>query len=147
MYRHKQTGYVILLFTLAVPVGVAAIVMRNSPAAAVAIIATFAIIALLFSSLTIEVRDGMLRSHFGPGFWKKQWPLSDIADARPTRSSIVEGWGIRVTARGMLYNVSGTGAVEVVTRSGKRFRLGTDEPEALANAIRAALPPSAGRSA
>jgi hypothetical protein len=36
----------------------------------------------------------------------------------------------------MLYNVSGTNAVEIKLRSGRRFRIGTDEPEALARALR-----------
>jgi hypothetical protein len=58
------------------------------------------------------------------------------------RSNWREGWGIRVTSRGMLYNVSGTGAVEVRLRSGERFRLGSDEPETLLRAIRAGLGPS-----
>jgi hypothetical protein len=39
----------------------------------------------------------------------------------------------------MLYNVSGTGAVEIKLRSGQRFRVGSDEPEALAQALRMAI--------
>jgi hypothetical protein len=37
--------------------------------------------------------------------------------------------------RGMLYKVSGRETVEIVLPSGERFRLGTDEPELLAQAI------------
>jgi hypothetical protein len=57
-----------------------------------------------------------------------------------------EGWGIRITARGMLYDVQGFGAVEFRLRSGERFRLGSDEPEALLRAGRAAIDwPGGGR--
>jgi hypothetical protein len=35
----------------------------------------------------------------------------------------------------MLYNVSGKGAVEVTLKSGQRFRIGTDEEEALKAAL------------
>ena len=34
-----------------------------------------------------------------------------------------------------LWNVSGLQAVELVLNNGKRFRIGTDEPENLVNAI------------
>ena len=97
------------------------------------------IIAVLFSSLTVEVGDGELRFHFGPGFWRKRFPLDEITGATPTQSSWWEGWGIRFTPRGMLYNVSGTNAVEIELPSGKRFRIGTDEPEALVQAVRTAI--------
>jgi len=101
--------------------------------------ALLVIIAVLFSSLTVEVGDGKLGFHFGPGFWRKRIALSDVAAATPTQSSWWEGWGIRFTLRGMLYNVSGTDAVEIELRSGRRFRIDTDEPEALVQAIQTAM--------
>jgi len=53
------------------------------------------------------------------------------------------GLGIRLTPHGWLYNVSGLDAIEIVRRSGKTFRVGTDEPKALAAALRAARGTSA----
>jgi len=94
---------------------------------------------VLFSSLTVEISDGELRFHFGPGFWRKRFALTEVVDASVTQSSWWEGWGIRITPRGTLYNVSGTGAVEITLRSGQRFRIGTDEPEVLAQAVRMAI--------
>jgi hypothetical protein len=94
---------------------------------------------VLFSSLTVEISDGELRFHFGPGFWRKRFALTEVVDASVTQSSWWEGWGIRITPRGTLYNVSGTGAVEITLRSGQRFRIGTDEPEVLAEAVRMAV--------
>jgi hypothetical protein len=52
------------------------------------------------------------------------------------------GWGIRITPDGLLYNVSGTRAVEITLTDGSKLRLGTDEPEALCQAIRSWLPSS-----
>ena len=46
--------------------------------------------------------------------------------------------GIRWWGHGWLYNVSGFKAVEIELASGKRLRIGTDEPERLAQAISAA---------
>ncbi len=47
--------------------------------------------------------------------------------------------GIHLTPEGWLYNVSGFRAVAVRLKSGKRFLLGTDEPERLCQAISRAL--------
>jgi hypothetical protein len=47
----------------------------------------------------------------------------------------MEGWGIRITTRGMLYNVSGRDAVEIRLDDGRRFRLGTDDPNGLVAAL------------
>jgi hypothetical protein len=45
------------------------------------------------------------------------------------------GWGIRLTPYGWLWNVSGTGGVELRFEDGGRFRVGSDEPDRLADAI------------
>jgi len=78
----------------------------------------------------------VISSYFGPGFWRKDTPLGDIASVERTRSSALEGWGIRITPRGMLYNVAGRDAVEVRLATGRRFRLGTDDPDGLVAAVR-----------
>jgi hypothetical protein len=92
--------------------------------------------AFAFSSLTIAVRDGQLSWWFGPGIVKKTVPLSTIASAEPTTISVFSGWGIHLTGRGWLYNVAGRQAVLITQQDGKRFLLGTDEPDNLAQVIR-----------
>jgi hypothetical protein len=49
------------------------------------------------------------------------------------------GWGIRLTPHGWLFNVGGLDAVELELASGRKFRIGTDEPQGLLNAIRTAM--------
>jgi hypothetical protein len=93
----------------------------------------------LFSSLTVEISEGALRWWFGPGFLKKEVPLSTILRAEATRTRTIEGWGIHLTRRGWLYNISGYGAVLVFRQDGKTFLLGSDEPERLAAAISGAM--------
>ena len=46
------------------------------------------------------------------------------------------GWGIHWVGSGWVYNVSGWEAVEIVMRNGRRHRIGTDDPNGLAQAIR-----------
>ncbi len=139
MYRHTQIGYLTLIVVLVAAVGIGVSLPNEMRPVSLGVAALLVIIAVVFSSLTVEVTDGELSFHFGPGFWRKRVALSEVAAVTPTQSSWWEGWGIRFTLRGMLYNVSGTDAVEIELRSGRRFRIGTDEPEALVQAIETAM--------
>ena len=60
----------------------------------------------------------------------------------PARSRWVEGWGIRFTGEGMLYNSSGTHAVRLTLRDGRRLRLGSQHPHRLAQVLASRLPAS-----
>jgi hypothetical protein len=142
-YRHTQIGYVTLVATAVGAIGLASITVRHHHPVLWVGVVLLVLLGVLFSSLTIEVTDGELRSHFGPGFWRKHWALEDVADADVAPIRSWEGWGIRFTTRGMLYDVAGTRSIEVCLRSGRRFRLGTDEPERLLTAIRAGGVPAA----
>lgn len=108
-------------------------------AAAVVLLVT----AFVFSRFTIRVGADHLAWHFGAGVLAKTVPVASIASAEPTATSALEGWGVHLTTRGWLYNVAGRGAVLVTLADGTRFLLGSDEPDALVRAIRAA---QAGRS-
>jgi len=45
------------------------------------------------------------------------------------------GWGIRLTPQGWLYNAWGRDAVQLSFAEGRRFTIGTNEPETLLAAI------------
>jgi len=100
-----------------------------------------AVALVLFWSLTVQVTDEALVFWFGPGLIRKRIPLDEIADVEATRTTFWQGWGIHWTTRGWLYNISGFDAVLVRLRTGKSLLVGTDEPEALANAIREGVSP------
>src|SRR6185295_17413213 len=91
--------------------------------------------AWIFRSLTIEISEAELTWYFGPGWPRKQVLLSEVASVEVVRTSFLNGWGIHYTPRGWLYNVSGYGAVAITLRNGKRFCLGSDEPEKLARCL------------
>jgi hypothetical protein len=143
MYSHTQhSAAACFLFSLAalIPVSLllgGAINGANVGARITMLAATVVMMlsAFAFSSLTIAVRDGQLSWWFGPGIVKKTVPLSTIVSAEPTTTSILNGWGIHLTGRGWLYNVAGRQAVLVIQQDGKRFLLGTDEPDGLAQVI------------
>ena len=146
MYQHTQTGTVIrwallsgslLLGGLALllPPGPGALAARSICLSALVLLIA---VAVAFHSLTISVTEESLTWSFGPGVFRNSVAVSEILDAEPTRTAAYDGWGIHLTARGWLYNVSGREAVWVRLRSGQQFLLGTDEPEQLATALRTA---------
>ncbi len=95
----------------------------------------FFIVAYFFRSITIEISDTEMTWYFGSGLPRKSVPLSEVVSAEAIRTSFFNGWGIHYTPRGWLYNVSGYGAVCVTLRNGKRYCLGSDEPEVLAREL------------
>jgi hypothetical protein len=144
-YRHTQIGWITLI---ALCIGLALMLfvfgsmtrLAIPPLGFVALIAIFTALIAVFSSLTTEVDAHEFRAKFGVFGWPGlSAELTDIAGVLPTRLSWTSGWGIRITTRGWLYNVSGRGAVIVGLVSGKQFLIGTDEPEKLADAINQAL--------
>ena len=135
LYWHKQIGWTIVL-TLglaALFAGVIGLTTMRWPL--LLVVAVTILFGLLCSSLTIEVTESELVWFFGPGIFKKRVARSEIASAEPARNKWWWGWGIHLTPRGWLYNVHGLEAVEIMQKGGKSFRLGTDEPLALASAL------------
>lgn len=95
------------------------------------------IVFLIFSSLTIEIRDDTLRWHFTGGLIRGSIAVREIETVMPVRNSAVIGWGLRKTTEGTLYRVSGLEAVHIRARGGREFSLGSDEPARLVQAIEA----------
>lgn len=138
-YEHTQIGYAVLAPLLAGLLGLLAGIIAAGPHPVLLAVSAVLLAGIAaFPTLTIEVRDGVLSWRFGLGVGRKAIALSHIETAAAVRNAWSYGWGIRLTPHGWLYNVSGLGAVEIVLRGGERFRLGSDEPEALARAIREA---------
>jgi hypothetical protein len=140
-YEHTQRGTVVVVSILVGAV-ICLFLQVLIPAPRIVLLVAaggLGLCAILFSSLTIQISDRALRWHFGPGLIHKEVLLSEIQEAEPARIHFMYGWGIHLTPRGWLYNVSGFRAVAVRLKGGKRFLLGTDEPERLCEAISLAL--------
>ena len=135
-YRHTQVAYALItifssvLFLLSWQI----FADRDGSGASFAFF-VIAVGLLLFPTLTVEIRNGDLIWKFGLGLIRKKVPLSEVARAAQIRTGLLHGWGIHRIRGGWLYNVSGFHAVEVELYSGKKFFLGTDEPEALTRAL------------
>ncbi|MFZ6648823.1 hypothetical protein ACO0LO_24075 [Undibacterium sp. TJN25] len=115
--------------------------------AAIAIIALMNVVALaLLGKLTISIDATHLRWRFGFVGWPA-WSvaLADISAAEETRSRWLEGWGIKYTKQGMLYNAYGTAAVRIHRVNGKSFRLGCSDPKRLLSFLTPRITLPAGR--
>lgn len=90
-----------------------------------------------FTSLKVSIDDSYLRIKFGYGIFFKKFALNEIASVRSVKNHWYYGWGIRVWfwPPMWIYNISGFDAVEIVMKSGRIYRIGTDEPEKLEQAI------------
>lgn len=139
-YRHRQFG-TITAFAMAAAVLVTAFLALTQPDGPgyLPLLALLTFAQLAFVSLTVEVGAQVLAVRFGVGWIRFHFPIDQIRSARPVRNRWFYGWGIRMTPHGWLFNVGGLDAVEVEFASGRRVRIGTDQPEALASAIRSRL--------
>jgi hypothetical protein len=137
-YRHTQPGTLIMIgCLLAGALGMALSWRSGQWPATAALFVIMISAAFLFSSLTVEVGDNEVRWHFGPGLWNYRLPLGEISDVAVVRNHWWNGWGIRMAPGFRLYNVSGLDAVELRLKSNEVRRIGTDDPQGLAEALRA----------
>ncbi len=98
----------------------------------------------LFHQLTVTVSKDFIRLRFGVGVINKKFAIAEVESASIVRNKWWNGWGIRITPHGLLYSVSGYEAVEIQVKSGKKTRIGTDEPKRLLAAIETALTTGSG---
>jgi hypothetical protein len=135
-YHHTQRGMLMLLVCLALAVLAMALLWRTGqPSMLVALIVVIAV-AVMFSSLTVDVGGNELQWHFGPGWWTYRLALDEIQTVAIVRNHWWSGFGIRMRPGFRLYNVSGLDAVELQLKSGGIRRIGTDDPQGLAAALK-----------
>lgn len=138
-YKHTQIGHVVIWAVLAVSVVVAIATISQPPRSReiLVVISLLLLVAIpLFCKLRIEIDDQTLLASFGIGLIKKKVPLAQIIACEPIRIRWWYGWGIHLTPYGWLYNVSGLDAVAITLRNGRKFALGTDDPDGFVAAIR-----------
>ena len=143
-YEHDQMAWTILGILAFIMIAITlTFVFADAERESMAVIGTmFAILTLvgiLFYRARITINSEKVRFRFGPGLISKSISISEIESCKPVRQSILNGFGIRLTRHGWLYNVSGLDAVEFKLRSGKKIRFGTDEPDRLCAAIKRVL--------
>ena len=92
-----------------------------------------------FATLKVTIEADALKIRFGSGIIRKKFLLKDIQSYKIVKNPWYYGWGIHLTPHGWLYNVSGSYAVEISMKSGKKYLIGTDVPNELEKAIEQAI--------
>ena len=139
-YRHLQLGRAAafgFVWGLAIAIALVGLADDRGDAALPAGIAFVVIeaVAVVFSRLTVTVGSGTVTAVFGWGWPKRTLAASEITAFRRVRNAWYNGWGRRRIPGGWMYNIWGLDAVELDLQSGKKFRIGTDEPDALIAAL------------
>ncbi|MBL8137743.1 MAG: hypothetical protein JNL48_14045 [Acidobacteria bacterium] len=135
-YQHTQVGY----WMAGAMVGLAAIIALRVQSLTIfgvmCLVTTLA--SALFGTLTVIVDETSVHVRFGPvSLLRERIAVADVTHARVVRNSPLYGWGMRYIPHGRLWNVWGLDAVELQLRNGTRFRIGTNEPQELLQALRA----------
>ncbi len=136
VYRHTQRGDLmivliggtcVLLITISLVTGWHLVTL--------VVLAVLLATLILFASLRIDVDRDTLSIVFGPGIIRKSWLVDELRAWRIVRNPWWYGWGIHATPDGWLYNVSGSCAVEIELVSGRKARIGTDDPSGFVAAL------------
>ena len=135
-YKQTQIGYLLLtLYSVVVLfLGYLNIMTNFHPLTLIGLIIVLIVLGI-FSRLTVTVDEQMIKIQFGLRTIRKTFPLKEIETHRVVKNPWYYGWGIRFTPRGWLFNVSGFSAIELQMKNGKRYRIGTDDPDNLARAL------------
>ena len=139
MYRHTQIGWVIVICFGIIILWTGYIGMLERSWIVLWVLGVFLVCLILFGTLTVAGNHRSIQVWFGPGLIRKTFSIDDIVSSTVVRNRWWYGWGIRKLPRGWVFNVSGLDAVELLMRSGKVFRIGTDEPQKLNNFLQTRL--------
>lgn len=139
MYKHTQIGWVIVTCFVVIILWTGYVDMLERSLVLLWVLGLFLVCLILFGTLTVACNHRSIRVWFGPGLIRKTFSLDDIVSSTVVRNRWWYGWGIRKLPRGWVFNVSGLDAVELLTKSGKIFRIGTDEPRKLNNFLQTRL--------
>ena len=152
MYHHIQPASAVIVLVLIVSfivlLSIWAGVQSNDQAVksdeeravsliAMAIASFFMLVLLaLFYNLTVYDDGDSLCLKFGIGVLTKKIPYSDVVSVETVRNPWYWGWGIKKIPGGWMWNIAGLDAVELTFKDGRKFRVGTNEPDVLAEVIR-----------
>ena len=104
-----------------------------------AVLVVMGICLCLFHALTVTVNDDAVTIRFAGGPIRKTFLLRDVASCEVVRNHWYNGCNFSTASCKSFLNMSGLRAVELRMQTGRRYRIATDEPEKLANAINTAL--------
>ena len=139
-YKHTQIGYlIIIVFSIVMLLFLLTILQTGLDGISLGVLAIVVLVGVIFSTLSVIVTEDQVKLHFTFGLIRTSFPLMKIKAVSVVRNPWYYGWGIHLTMRGWVYNVSGFSAVELEWINGTHTRIGSDDAAELAEAIATAL--------
>ncbi len=144
-YRHTQIGWAMIVSLGGIVFFLGWSASRSSgfgSAVVLAVLGLLLVCLILFVSLTVIVDDEEVELRMGPGLIRRRVALSDVASVgRMKLPWWAVAYGIRMSLDGkrQLWRVSGSEAVDLTLSGERRLLVTSDEPDALAAVIRAAI--------
>ena len=141
LYRHTQVNYIgFVAFAALALVFLAAVVgaPQTNMAAVIGFTAFFLMLGavlLNFSRLTVTVDTEVITAAFGRGWPQREIQVDKVVSTNQVRNRWLDGFGVRSTNNGPLYNVWGLEAVQLRLDDNTLFQIGTDQPDVLQAAI------------
>nr|WP_299074110.1 hypothetical protein [uncultured Allomuricauda sp.] len=143
-YKKSQIGWVaLLIFALVIilPYLVYANQWGNNPLPStpfLVLVLIFVVICFMFYKLKVELSGSILKLTYGIGLIRIKLKIDELERTEIVKTPWYYGLGIRITPKGMLYNIQGSKAVSIeYTSNGKRklVMVGSPEPERLKEAL------------
>ncbi len=133
MYKTTQIGWAVIFILLTLMTILGATFDQKS----ILIVGGICIVVFLLTyRLTITIDQNWIKFSMGIGLINGKYALKDILDCRAV-DYLPLGWGVRYRPGKVIYNVSGSKALELTVK-GKSMKvwLGADDPETLVRIIR-----------
>ena len=93
----------------------------------------------IFGSLTIAVDKTFVWMQFGIGFIRMKFKLEEIESCSTVQNPWYHTLGIIPVLHGWSFSIFGLNAVELSMKNGKKYRIGTKQPEELCSQIQSNL--------
>lgn len=139
-YNHTQRAYPILIsLILAIILFTFLPLMGMQIRVAGFLIALICGLVFVFGSMTVTVSSDALKISFGIGLIHRTIRLADMISVKTVSNPWYLGWGIHKIRHGWIYNVSGFQGIEITLNNSRIVRIGSDEPDELAQCLHAAL--------
>lgn len=139
-YRKSQIGWLLIGFFSVVTLFIVLAYLNqwgSKPISATAFLVVLLIqifVLLLFYKLTILVNQSTIKIRYGIGLIRITIKIEKLLEVESIKTPWYYGLGIRITPKGMLYNIQGLNALKLVYQNrgnDKTLMLGTQEPEVL----------------
>jgi hypothetical protein len=131
--KRTQFGWVFLAVIIAILAFVS--YQKQDTSTIIVLVAFSTILLFLFYKLTIKVTNEYVKFSLGIGLISGKYKLKSISHCK-SLSYIPFGWGIRLRPGIILFNVSGTKAIELeIKNKNRKVWIGTNCPEEIADYI------------